>query len=104
MSDIRVKPPSPSSSGQTGPKASVELPAGLFGASTVAYRRIDRLTDEFAFIEGGRVARSALGPVKVGQWLRFTKLDGGVEVRVDLEASRRAEGRMADLFQQLKKR
>lgn len=110
MSDFRVRPRALSST--TAARLSEKevsasgLPKDLFGWAKVAYRRVDRVTPTHVEVEGGRVPRSGLGEVKAGQWLRFAKLDGdgGVEVKVDLGATRRAEGRLADLFDVLKKR
>jgi hypothetical protein len=107
MSEFRVRPRAISSTPTRFSEREIHaagLPKDLFGASNVAFRRVEKVTGTSLEVEGGRVPMGRLGAVKPGQWLRFSRVDGGVEVKVDHDATQRAEGRMADLFQQLKKR
>jgi hypothetical protein len=108
MSDFRVKPRALSST-TSRPRPSEQallasgLPKGLFASSDVAFRRVDRVTSRNLEIEGGRVPRELVGEVKAGQWLRFERVEGGVQVTVDPEATQRGEERLMDLFQRLKR-
>jgi hypothetical protein len=110
MSDFRIKPrlagPAPA---RVAPRLTeTQLTAGglkdLFGKSPVAYRRVDGVTATHVEVEGARLPRAAVGDVAPGQWLKFSKRpDGGVQVAVDPQATRRAEGRLSGLFEALKK-
>lgn len=107
MSDFRVRPKAISST-PTRLSEKEALASGLpkdpFGWSKVAFRRVEKVTRTHVEVEGGQVPRARLGDVKPGQWLRFSQVEGGIEVKVDLSATHRAESRMIDLFQQLKMR
>ena len=78
----------------------------LFGAGSlrsVAFRSVESVEKNRVQVLLGRTSawlpRALVeGPVRAGQWLRFTRDGAEVRVSVDLRATLRAESRLTDLF------
>lgn len=65
----------------------------------VAFRRVDEVTPSFIVVDGVRLPREWVSStLEPGQWLRFERRGDALEVRVDFEATLRAESRLNRLL------